>query len=291
VIGSGAKDARRFTDEPGDRMQRPSMAGGERVVVLEYAARRRSGDERTACRTAAPDVRSIGARVDEHDWPELSQHLDAHGYAILPKLLSESETAALVASYDEPRTFRSRIVMAQHGFGRGEYKYFAYPLPGIVAGLRSSLYRRLVPVANRWNGLMGIDLRFPETHDEFRRVCHEAGQLRPTPLLLQYTEGDFNALHQDVYGDHVFPLQAAILLSAPGADFTGGEFVLVEQRPRMQSRAEVVPLGRGDCVVWAVRHRHVRGTRGTYRVSMRHGVSRVRSGRRHTLGVIFHDAT
>ena len=180
--------------------------------------------------------------------------------------------------------------MARHGFGRGEYKYFAYPLPDIVADLRTALYPRLVPIANRWNEAMGIAVSYPDTHADFITRCHRAGQTRPTPLLLQYSEGDFNALHQDVYGEHVFPLQAAILLSEPEKDFTGGEFVLTEQRPRMQSRAEVLPLGRGDGAVWAVRHRPVQGTRGTYRVNLRHGVSRLRSGHRHTLGVIFHDA-
>lgn len=180
--------------------------------------------------------------------------------------------------------------MARHGFGRGEYKYFRYPLPETVADLRTTLYPRLVSIANRWNESMGIDVRFPVEHAQFLERCHEAGQRRPTPLLLQYGEGDFNALHQDVYGEHLFPLQVAILLSEPDEDFTGGEFVLTEQRPRMQSRAEVVPLRRGDGVVWAVRHRPVQGTRGTYRVTMRHGVSRLRSGHRHTLGVIFHDA-
>ena len=180
--------------------------------------------------------------------------------------------------------------MARHGFGRGEYKYFAYPLPDTVADLRRALYSRLVPIANRWNASMGIDVRYPDVHADFIKRCHKAGQTRPTPLLLQYGEGDFNALHQDVYGEHVFPLQAAILLAEPQKEFTGGEFVLTEQRPRMQSRAEVVPLDRGDGVVWAVRSRPVEGTRGTYRVNMRHGVSRLRSGHRHTLGVIFHDA-
>lgn len=181
--------------------------------------------------------------------------------------------------------------MARHGFGRGAYKYFAYPLPDKVADLRRALYPRLVPIANRWNETMGIDVRYPDAHVDFIERCHQAGQTRPTPLLLQYGEGDFNALHQDVYGEHLFPLQAAILLAEPHTDFTGGEFVLTEQRPRMQSRAEVVPLGRGDGVVWAVHSRPVQGSRGTYRVNMRHGVSRLRSGHRHTLGVIFHDAT
>jgi hypothetical protein len=181
--------------------------------------------------------------------------------------------------------------MGRHGFGRGEYKYFSYPLPDIIQGLRTALYDRLAPVANRWNAAMGIDVRYPKRHGEFVQRCHDAGQLRPTPLLLQYGEDDYNCLHQDVYGEHVFPIQVAILLSDPAKDFTGGEFVLTEQRPRMQSRPEVVPLGQGDAVAFAVHHRPVQGTRGTYRVNLRHGVSRLRSGRRHTAGIIFHDAT
>jgi hypothetical protein len=232
----------------------------------------------------------VDARVNGYDWAGISAHLDAHGWAKFPNLLTGSECAASAASYDDDRRFRSHIVMARHGFGRGEYKYFTYPLPKTIAGLRTALYSRLVPIANRWNESMGIDVRYPEAHADFITRCHKAGQMRPTPLLLRYGEGDFNALHQDVYGEHVFPLQAAILLSEPAQDFTGGEFVLIEQRPRMQSRAEVVPLGKGDGVVWAVRNRPVQGTRGAYRVNMRHGVSRLRSGHRHTLGVIFHDA-
>jgi len=192
--------------------------------------------------------------------------------------------------YSDDRRFRSHVIMARHGFGRGEYKYFAYPLPEPVAAFRSSLYPRLAPIANRWNESMGVPVRYPSAHAEFLARCHEAGQARPTPLLLQYAEGDFNALHQDLYGEHVFPLQVAILLSEPGRDFTGGEFVLTEQRPRMQSRAEVVPLRQGDAVIFAVAHRPAHGTRGVYRVNLRHGVSRVRSGHRHTVGIIFHDA-
>jgi hypothetical protein len=206
-------------------------------------------------------------------------------------LLSVEEAGHLAALYEDDRRFRSRVVMARHGFGRGEYKYFAYPLPDPVAQLRAALYPRLQPVANRWNESMGIDQRFPDDHQDFLARCRAAGQTRPTPLLLQYGEGDFNCLHQDLYGEHVFPLQVAFLLSEPGLDFTGGEFVLTEQRPRMQSRPEVVTLAKGDAVIFAVRHRPVRGARGFYRVNLRHGVSRIRSGRRHTLGVIFHDAT
>ena len=229
-------------------------------------------------------------RVDHCDWSSLSTHLDAHGWAIIEKLLTAEECQAIAGLYADDRRFRSHIVMARHGFGRGEYKYFAYPLPDLVADLRESLYPRLAPTANQWNQSMGIDVQYPARHADFLSRCHKAGQTRPTPLLLQYGEGDFNALHQDVYGEHLFPLQTAILLSEPERDFTGGEFVLTEQRPRMQSRAEVVPLRRGDGVVFAVRNRPVQGTRGTYRVSLRHGVSRLRSGHRHTLGVIFHDA-
>ena len=230
------------------------------------------------------------ARFDALDWTALANDLDVHGAAVLPRALSADECATLAAAYDDPSLFRSTVVMARHGFGRGEYRYFSYPLPPLVAELRESLYPPLAIIANRWHEAMGLDVRFPGETLAFLDRCHAAGQTRPTPLLLTYGAGDYNCLHQDVYGEHVFPLQVAFLLSAPGQDFTGGEFVLTEQRPRMQSRAEVVPLGRGDGVVFPVRHRPARGTRGTYRVALRHGVSRVRSGRRRTLGVIFHDA-
>lgn len=232
----------------------------------------------------------IADRVEAIDWADVSTHLDSYGWAMLEKLLTADECEAIAGLYADDRRFRSHIVMARHGFGRGEYKYFAYPLPGLIADLRTELYPRLAPIANRWNESMGIGVRYPEAHEDFLRRCHEAGQTRPTPLLLQYGPGDYNALHQDLYGEHAFPLQVAILLSEPGTDFSGGEFVLTEQRPRMQSRAEVVPLSRGDGVVFAVHHRPVQGSRGTYRVNLRHGVSRLRSGHRHTLGVIFHDA-
>ena len=238
--------------------------------------------------TAIPAV-DMRARVDAYDWGALEQHLDSSGWAVLSAALTPDETDALGRLYDDDRLFRSRVVMAKHGFGRGEYKYFKYPLPTIVADVRTAMYPRLVPIANRWNESMRLDVRYPTTHAEFLARCHDAGQTRPTPLLLRYAEGDFNALHQDVYGEHVFPLQMMILLSDPGREFTGGEFVVTEQRPRMQSRVEVVPVGRGDAVVWAVRDRPAQGRRGTYRVTMRHGVSRVRSGYRHTAGVIFHD--
>ena len=230
------------------------------------------------------------ARVNALEWQQIGKNLDEQGSALLQGVLSPGECRALAALYPEESIFRSRVVMGRHGFGRGEYKYFSYPLPGLIQGLRTALYPRLTPVANRWNIAMGIEVRYPERHEDFLQRCHDAGQQRPTPLLLQYGEGDFNCLHQDLYGEHVFPIQVAILLSEPQRDFTGGEFVLTEQRPRMQSRPEVVPLRQGDAVAFAVHHRPVQGTRGTYRVNLRHGVSRLRSGQRHTVGIIFHDA-
>ncbi|MDQ8000151.1 MAG: 2OG-Fe(II) oxygenase [Pseudomonadota bacterium] len=235
-------------------------------------------------------ARRCAVRVDALDWAAARTALDAEGAAVLPGLLTPSECEAAAALYDQPARFRSRVVMARHGFGRGEYQYFAYPLPPAVAALRSAFYPHLVPIANRWQAAMGLPARFPPAHDEFLARCHAAGQQRPTPLLLRYGEGDFNCLHQDLYGEHVFPLQVVVLLSEPGRDFEGGEFVMTEQRPRMQSRPMVLPLRQGDGAVFAVHHRPVQGTRGVYRVNLRHGVSRVRSGRRHTLGLIFHDA-
>ena len=232
----------------------------------------------------------FGSRIASLDWEQAERDLDAQGCAMLKGLLAPDECRALAAVYADDAHFRSRIVMSRHGFGRGEYKYFSYPLPDLIAELRPKLYERLSGVANRWNEAMGIDISYPKSHAAFLKRCHDAGQGKPTPLLLQYQEGDYNCLHQDLYGEHVFPLQVAILLSDPGRDFEGGEFVLTEQRPRMQSRAEVVPVRQGDGVAFAVHHRPVAGTRGTYRVNLRHGVSRLRSGRRHTLGVIFHDA-
>lgn len=243
---------------------------------------------RTALRP--DDALSPADRVAQLDWNAAAQDLDQHGAAVLPALLTPEECQAIAALYPEEAPFRSRVVMARHGFGRGEYKYFAYPLPDPVAGLRGALYPRLAPVANRWNDRMGIATRYPERHEAFLKACHAAGQTRPTPLLLQYGPGDFNCLHQDLYGDLAFPLQVAILLSEPDRDFTGGAFVITEQRPRMQSRASVVPLRQGDAVVFAVHHRPVRGSRGIYRVNLRHGVSEILSGHRHTLGLIFHDA-
>lgn len=244
----------------------------------------------TARRPSQTPFVDLAAHVDALDWPQITAELDAQGCAVLKGLLTPDQCRAVATLYPDDTHFRSRIVMGRHGFGRGEYKYFAYPLPDLIAQLRPALYAHLHAVANRWNEAMGIDIRYPATHAAFLERCHEAGQARPTPLLLQYEAGDYNCLHQDLYGEHVFPLQVAILLSEPGRDFTGGEFVLTEQRPRMQSRAEVVPLAQGDAVAFAVHHRPVQGTRGTYRVNLRHGVSRIRSGRRHTLGVIFHDA-
>jgi hypothetical protein len=224
------------------------------------------------------------------DWPRVTRDLDAQGSAVIERLIPPKECAAVAALYANDALFRSRVVMAKHGFGRGEYKYFNYPLPEPIGRLRTALYPPLAAIANRWNEEMGIEARFPARHSEFLKRCHGAGQRRPTPLLLRYGAGDYNCLHQDLYGEHVFPLQLTVLLSQPGRDFAGGEFVMTEQRPRMQSRAEVVPLGKGDAVIFAVRDRPVRGARGLYRVRLRHGVSRVRSGRRHTVGIIFHDA-
>ncbi len=244
----------------------------------------------TARALLSPAQDALPARVAALDWPAITAALDAHGCATTGPLLTTQECAALAARYDEAPLFRSRIVMARHGFGRGEYKYFAYPLPNDIAVLRGAFYGPLATIANRWNGQMGVATRYPDEHAAFLARCHEAGQTRPTPLLLQYGAGDYNCLHQDLYGEHVFPLQVAFLLSRPGHDFTGGEFVLTEQRPRMQSRAEVVPLIQGEGVIFPVHHRPVQGTRGIYRVTMRHGVSRLRTGRRHTLGLIFHDA-
>jgi uncharacterized protein len=228
--------------------------------------------------------------LDALDWPAIESDLDAYGCAVAPNLISRETCCELAALYGDDARFRSRIVMAAHGFGRGEYKYFADPLPEPIVGLRRGFYPRLAPIADRWNEAMGVSVRYPADHEAFRARCHAAGPTRPTPLLLRYGPGDYNCLHQDVYGEHLFPLQVAILLSEPGRDFTGGEFVLTEQRPRMQSRAEVAPLTQGDGVIFAVRERPLQGTRGTYRVNLRHGVSRIKSGERFTLGIIFHDA-
>ena len=233
---------------------------------------------------------SIEKRVAALDWQRIAADLNAHGCAVVPALLAPGECKSIEKLYAAENLFRSRVVMARHGYGRGEYQYFAYPLPELVATLRTALYPGLAAIANAWNAKLNVDTRYPQKHADYLARCHRAGQTRPTPLILKYGAGDYNCLHQDLYGEHVFPLQVAFLLSAPERDFTGGEFVLTEQRPRMQSRAEVVPLTQGDGVIFPVRHRPVQGTRGIYRVAMRHGVSRLRSGHRHTLGIIFHDA-
>lgn len=244
-----------------------------------------------ACgRGPGPVPPGVVERVQALDWQRLSRALDAQGNATIGGLLTRAECQHIASWYADDALFRSRVIMARHGFGRGEYRYFAYPLPEPVATLRGELYRPLAALANRWHEQLRVAARYPEAHQAFVAQCRSAGQSLPTPLLLQYGPGDYNCLHRDLYGDCFFPLQVAILLSQPGEDFTGGEFVITEQRPRMQSRAEVVPLRQGDAVIFAVNHRPVTGTRGTYRVNLRHGVSRVRSGSRHTLGVIFHDA-
>ena len=224
------------------------------------------------------------------DTAALTRDLDARGWTVVPGAVSRAECEALRDLYANDAAFRSRVVMQRHGFGQGEYRYFRYPLPRRVADLRAALYPSLVAIANRWHERLGIATRFPATHAEFIERCHAAGQTRPTPLLLRYGAGDYNCLHQDLYGEHVFPLQAVVLLSRPGTEFDGGELVLSEQRPRMQSRACVLPLAQGDLAIFAVNHRPVRGVRGDYRVAMRHGVSVLRSGERYTLGVILHDA-
>ncbi|WP_404994173.1 2OG-Fe(II) oxygenase [Cupriavidus pauculus] len=248
---------------------------------------------RTNTKTIGPSALTrddVAARVDRCDWPAIESELDAFGCAAIPALIDPASCDALIALYAQDNLFRARIDMHRHGFGRGEYKYFAYPLPDVVGQLRDALYPHLASVANRWHAAMGIESNYPQRHVDYLARCHRAGQRRPTPLLLRYETGDFNCLHQDLYGAHVFPLQVAVLLSDLGNDFTGGEFVMTEQRPRMQSRAEVVPLRKGDAVAFAVSQRPVQGARGVYRVNLRHGVSRLRSGRRHTLGIIFHDA-
>jgi hypothetical protein len=244
----------------------------------------------TCSQATSPAVERAEARIAAYDWSGLATELGQFGAAVVPQLLASEECRTIAALYQSDEHFRSHIVMARHGFGKGEYRYFRYPLPDLVGGLRTALYPRLAPIADAWNERLGIGMRYPKTHRQFLELCHNAGQRRPTPLLLQYVEGDYNCLHQDLYGDLSFPLQVAILLSQPERDFTGGEFVLTEQRPRMQSRAEVVSLRQGDGVVFAVHHRPVEGARGSYRVNLRHGVSRLRSGKRHTLGIIFHDA-
>jgi hypothetical protein len=241
-------------------------------------------------RVAAPSADGDATRLEAVDWTAVGCELDAGGSAILERLLDPAQCRSLAALYPADERFRSRVVMERHGFGRGEYKYFAYPLPPLVEHLRTALYARLAPTANRWNAVLKTDARYPSRHAAFLARCNAAGQTKPTPLLLCYGEGDYNCLHQDLYGEHVFPLQATILLSEPDRDFAGGEFVLTEQRPRMQSQPSVIALRQGDAVVFAVHHRPMQGSRGPYRVNLRHGVSRVRRGRRYTLGIIFHDA-
>ncbi len=230
------------------------------------------------------------ADIDRYDWGEIGTNLNAFGAAVLPNVLTPPECEEIAGLYAQEKYFRSHIHMARHGFGRGEYRYFKYPLPPRIAALRTALYPHVAPIANAWNERMKLDTRYPQRHADYLKLCHDAGQMRPTPLLLQYDPGDFNCLHQDLYGELAFPLQVTVLLSKPDGDFTGGEFVLTEQRPRMQSRVEVVPLNQGDAVLFAVHNRPVQGSKDAYRVNMRHGVSRIRSGRRHTLGIIFHDA-
>ena len=243
-----------------------------------------------AAKIARDGTNPLAGRIAGYDWAAVGADLDAFGCAVLPKLLTPDACQSVVSLYPRESHFRSQIHMARHGFGKGEYRYFKYPLPALVVALRTALYAHIVPFANAWNERMKIATRYPTAHADYLKICHAAGQFRPTPLLLQYTAGDYNCLHQDLYGELAFPLQVAILLSSPNRDFTGGEFVLTERRPRMQSRVEVVPLEQGDGVVFAVHDRPVQGTKGVYRVDLRHGVSRVRSGGRHTLGIIFHDA-
>ena len=240
--------------------------------------------------TAVAKKAESATEVERYDWDEIGATLNAFGAAVLPKLMTASECEDITALYADEKHFRSHIHMARHGFGRGEYRYFKYPLPARIAALRTALYAQIAPFANAWNERMNIAVRYPQRHTDYLKLCHEAGQTRPTPLLLQYGPGDFNCLHQDLYGELAFPMQITALLSKPERDFTGGEFVLTEQRPRMQSRVEVVPLEQGDAVLFAVHNRPVQGSKGAYRVNMRHGVSRIRSGHRHTLGIIFHDA-
>ncbi|TAJ73491.1 MAG: proline hydroxylase [Phenylobacterium sp.] len=233
----------------------------------------------------------MARRIEAVDWPRVSAELDGQGWAILPKLLDAAEADAIAGLYAREAGFRSRVVMARHGFGRGEYRYFSYPLPDPVQSLRAAAYPRLAPIANRWHERMGNAVRFPDDHAAFLDRCHQAGQTRPTPLLLEYGPDDYNCLHRDLYGEHVFPLQIAVLLDQPGEDFMGGEFVMTEQRPRMQTRPMVLPLRKGDAAVFAVAGRPVKGVRGDYQVKLNHGVSKLHAGRRHTLGIIFHDAT
>jgi hypothetical protein len=278
-FGAGDAPRKRRVTPPERKAEAPPDATAAADAVAAASARRTLGA-----------TAGIAVHVAGLDWQAIADELNAHGYAVVPGMLTADECTAMAAQYAQPALFRSRVVMAQHGFGSGEYQYFRYPLPSMISALRQALYGPLAAIANHWHEVLQIETRFPPDHTDFLARCHAAGQQRPTPLLLQYRPGDYNCLHQDLYGEHVFPLQAAVLLSQPGKDFEGGEFVLTEQRPRMQSRVEVVPLKRGDMVIFPVNHRPAQGTRGVYRVAMRHGVSRLRAGLRHTLGIIFHDA-
>jgi hypothetical protein len=286
--GNGKLD---FGDAAAERQPRKVAPASQPPLTANAAT---PGQAQAAAQAQARRAVGAAAGIAVHvaglDWQAIGDELNAHGYAILPGMLTAEECAAMAAQYAQAQLFRSRVLMSQHGFGSGEYQYFRYPLPSTIAALRNALYGPLAQLANRWHALMDLPDRFPPEHADFLARCHAAGQQRPTPLLLAYQAGDYNCLHQDLYGELVFPLQAAALLSQPGEDFEGGELVLTEQRPRMQSRVEVVPLKRGDMVVFAVNHRPVQGTRGVYRVHLRHGVSRLRSGKRYTLGIIFHDA-
>ena len=259
-------------------------------MTLDPRKTNSDGDSASAPARSGGGSTAIGARVDGVDWTKVHADLDAQGWAVVPKLLTEAEADAIAGLYRQEHGFRSRIVMARHGFGRGEYKYFSYPLPPLIRELRTAAYPHLVPIANRWHERMGKEVRFPRDHAAFLDRCHRAGQTRPTPLLLEYAPEDYNCLHRDLYGEHVFPLQIAILLDQPGEDFEGGEFVMTEQRPRMQTRAMVLPLRKGDAAVFAVNSRPAKGVRGDYQVKLNHGVSKLYSGKRHTVGVIFHDA-
>ncbi len=289
---SGAVVPAKRGSQPGldPRFRGDDEKGGDEEVERVYALHGKYDLDGNGDPRGKGDVCAEDDNLADRDWESVAVELDADGASVLPRLLSHADCDGIAGFYEDDGIFRSRVVMARHGFGRGEYKYFNYPLPATIGKLRTAVWPKLVPTANRWNEAMRINVRYPETHAEFIERCHGAGQSRPTPLVLSYGAGDYNCLHQDLYGQHVFPLQLAVLLSEPGRDFTGGEFVLTEQRPRMQSRPQVVPLGKGDAVIFAVHHRPVQGTRGYYRVNMRHGVSRIRTGNRRTLGIIFHDA-
>jgi hypothetical protein len=251
----------------------------------------KADDAKTSVETGPGTSSStIQTRVDGVDWTKVHADLDAQGWAIVPKLLTCAEADSIARLYHQEQGFRSQVIMGRHGFGRGEYKYFSYPLPALIQALRTTAYPHLSPLANQWHERMGKDVRFPRDHAAFLDRCHQAGQIRPTPLLLEYAPEDYNCLHRDLYGEHVFPLQIAILLDRPGEDFEGGEFVMTEQRPRMQTRAMVLPLKKGDAAVFAVNSRPMKGLRGDYQVKLNHGVSKLYSGKRHTVGVIFHDA-